>query len=74
MHSQRAGRPALASLPAADAAIREICAKLPRVLARWDEVIELAGKARDRNEGMARDVHEGFPNLFLWDYCPGKAP
>ncbi|HRP65268.1 MAG TPA: flagellar protein FlgN [Thauera sp.] len=33
-----------------DAAIREICAKLPRVLARWEEVIELAGKARDRND------------------------
>lgn len=33
-----------------DAAIREICANLPRVLARWDEVIELASKARDRND------------------------
>jgi len=33
-----------------DASIRELCSALPRVLARWDEVLGLAGKARDRNE------------------------
>ncbi|MCM8565413.1 MULTISPECIES: flagella synthesis protein FlgN [Thauera] len=32
-----------------DAAIRKICANLPRVLARWDEVISRARQARDRN-------------------------
>ncbi|ANQ85906.1 putative flagellar synthesis chaperone [Azoarcus olearius] len=33
----------------ADASIRELCAGLPRVLARWDEVLELARNARERN-------------------------
>ncbi|QDF98167.1 flagellar protein FlgN [Azoarcus sp. DD4] len=33
----------------ADAAIRELCAGLPRVLARWDEVLELARNAKERN-------------------------
>lgn len=32
------------------AAIRGLCADLPRVLARWDEVGELARQARDRNQ------------------------
>lgn len=32
-----------------DASIREVCAKLPRVLARWDEVLELAAQAQARN-------------------------
>ncbi len=33
-----------------DASIRSICTGLPRVLARWDEVLELARSARARNE------------------------
>jgi len=32
-----------------DAAIRKICANLPRVLARWDEVVSRAQQARERN-------------------------
>jgi len=32
-----------------DAAMRELCAGLPRVLARWTELLELARTARDRN-------------------------
>ncbi len=32
-----------------DASMRELCAGLPRVLARWDDVLELARNARDRN-------------------------
>ena len=33
-----------------DASIRSICTGLPRVLARWDEVLELDRSARARNE------------------------
>lgn len=33
----------------ADASIRELCAGLPRVLQRWDEVLELARNAKERN-------------------------
>lgn len=33
-----------------DATMRELCAGLPRVLARWDELLELARTARARNE------------------------
>ena len=33
-----------------DTAVRALCAALPRVLARWDEVLELARIARARNE------------------------
>ncbi len=32
-----------------DATLRELCASLPRVLSRWDEVLDLARQARDRN-------------------------
>lgn len=32
-----------------DTAIRELCGGLPRVLARWEEVLELAHTARERN-------------------------
>lgn len=32
-----------------DATVRELCAALPRVLSRWDEVLDLARTARDRN-------------------------
>ncbi|MDX9718024.1 flagella synthesis protein FlgN [Thauera sp. ZXT1-4] len=35
--------------PTADAAVRAIFSGLPRVLARWDEVIARARDARDRN-------------------------
>lgn len=33
-----------------DSTMRELCAGLPRVLARWDELLGLAGTARARNE------------------------
>jgi flagella synthesis protein FlgN len=33
-----------------DAAIRSICAKLPKALARWDEVLSLASRAQERNQ------------------------
>ena len=32
-----------------DAAIRRLCARVPKTLARWDEVLSLAARARDRN-------------------------
>lgn len=32
-----------------DAAVRRLCAGLPRVLARWDELLDRARQARDRN-------------------------
>ncbi|GHT83569.1 hypothetical protein FACS1894154_02570 [Betaproteobacteria bacterium] len=32
-----------------DATMRRLFARLPRVLARWDEVLELASQARERN-------------------------
>lgn len=32
-----------------DATMRELCAGLPRVLARWDELLEMARTARERN-------------------------
>jgi len=32
-----------------DAAIRSLCARVPKTLARWDEVLSLAARARDRN-------------------------
>jgi flagella synthesis protein FlgN len=32
-----------------DAAMRAICAKLPKALARWDEVLSLAARAQERN-------------------------
>jgi flagellar biosynthesis protein FlgN len=34
---------------ASDTGVRAVCAQLPRVLARWDELLELARQARDRN-------------------------
>lgn len=34
---------------APDAAVRRLCADLPRVLARWDELLDRAQQARDRN-------------------------
>ncbi|MBN8440767.1 MAG: flagellar protein FlgN [Thauera sp.] len=34
----------------ADSAMRELCAGLPRVLARWDELLDLARTARARND------------------------
>ena len=32
-----------------DASMRELCGALPRVLVRWDELLDLARTARDRN-------------------------
>jgi len=32
-----------------DTAIRNLCAKMPKALARWDEVLSLAARARERN-------------------------
>lgn len=42
----------------ADAAIRELCAGLPRVLARWDEVLELARNAKERNALNGKLINE----------------
>ena len=50
LHADRAlllGR--LGHIPG-DSSVRALCAALPRVLARWDEVLELARSARARNE------------------------
>lgn len=40
------------------AAIRELCTELPQVLARWDEVGELARQARERNQLNGRLIME----------------
>ncbi|MCL2160596.1 MAG: flagellar protein FlgN [Betaproteobacteria bacterium] len=32
-----------------DTAMRALCARMPRALARWDEVLSLAAQARERN-------------------------
>ncbi len=32
-----------------DAAMRNLCGKMPKALARWDEVLTLAAQARERN-------------------------
>ncbi|MDR2015729.1 MAG: flagellar protein FlgN [Azoarcus sp.] len=32
-----------------DAAVRSLCAKLPKTLARWDEILILAVRAQERN-------------------------
>lgn len=42
----------------ADEAIRELCAGLPRVLARWDEVLELARSAKERNALNGKLINE----------------
>lgn len=39
-------------------ALRELLAKLPRALARWDEVLTLAAQARDRNGINGRLITE----------------
>lgn len=41
-----------------NAAIQEVCAGLPRVLARWDEIRELAVRARDLNQGNGTLIME----------------
>ncbi|MFT3758727.1 flagella synthesis protein FlgN [Thauera sp.] len=45
-----------------DTAIRKVCANLPRVLARWDEVIERARQARDRNALNGQLILERMSN------------
>ncbi len=49
LHDDRALLLARLGRPDSDAAMRELCAGLPRVIARWAELLELARIARDRN-------------------------
>lgn len=49
LHDDRALLLGRLGLPASDASVRTLCAGLARVLARWDEVLELARSARERN-------------------------
>ncbi|WP_341644386.1 flagella synthesis protein FlgN [Thauera sp. SDU_THAU2] len=49
LHDERTRLLARMGYGISDAAIRTVCANLPRVLARWDEVIARARQARDRN-------------------------
>lgn len=50
LHDDRALLLGRFGLPNNEVSIRASCAHLPRVLARWNEVLELAGQARTRNE------------------------
>jgi flagella synthesis protein FlgN len=49
LHDDRALLLGRLGLPVSDASVRALCAGLARVLARWDEVLELARSARERN-------------------------
>ena len=49
LHDDRALLLSRCGIANEDGAIRGLFARLPRVLARWDEVLTLATKARDRN-------------------------
>ena len=49
LHDDRALLLSRCGIANEDGTIRELFARLPRVLARWDEVLMLATKARDRN-------------------------
>lgn len=50
LHDDRALLLGRLGLNNSDASVRSCCAHLPRVLARWDEVLELAAQAKARNE------------------------
>lgn len=58
LHDDRALLLGRLGLPNKDASIRQLCAHLPRVLTRWDEVIELAGQTRDRNALNGKLINE----------------
>ncbi|PLX67777.1 MAG: flagellar protein FlgN [Azoarcus sp.] len=58
LHDDRALLLGRLGLPNKDASIRHVCAQLPRVLKRWDEVIELARQARTRNELNGKLINE----------------
>ncbi len=45
-----------------DASVRALCTALPRVLARWDEVLELARSARERNALNGKLITERMQN------------
>lgn len=48
--------------PDSDAAMRGLCAGLPRVLARWNELMELARGARERNALNGKLILERMAN------------
>ncbi|ATE59403.1 flagella synthesis protein FlgN [Thauera sinica] len=58
LHDDRALLLARLGRPDSDASMRELCAGLPRVLARWDELLELARTAHDRNAINGRLIVE----------------
>lgn len=62
LHDDRALLLGRLGMPNGDASIRKVCAELPRVLARWDEVIELAREARARNELNGKLINERMHN------------
>ena len=49
LHDDRSVLVARLSRGKGDAAIRSLCARMPKALARWDEVLSLASRARERN-------------------------
>jgi len=49
LHDERSRLLGRLGYSVSDASIRSLCAGLPRVLARWDEVVSRARQARDRN-------------------------
>lgn len=62
LHDDRALLLARLGLHDSDATMRELCAGLPRVLTRWDELLELARTARDRNAINGRLILERMAN------------
>ena len=46
------------NLPNNDASIRLVCKDLPDTLARWNELLELARQAKERNENNGRLIAE----------------
>ncbi len=62
LHDDRALLLGRLGLAHSDTVIRQVCNTLPRVLARWDEVLELARDAKGRNETNGRLITERMQN------------
>ncbi len=62
LHDDRALLLGKLGLAHSDAVIRQVCSGLPRVLARWDEVLELAREARERNLLNGKLITERMQN------------
>ncbi len=62
LHDDRALLLGKLGLAHSDTVIRQVCDGLPRVLARWDEVLELARDARERNLMNGKLITERMQN------------